>query len=56
MHFKSKIAVNENLKLSGNNLIAGVPQILRNCIQDPSKIMCLDYPSIIFKISEFKKL
>lgn len=56
MHFKSKIMLNGGMKLSGNNLVAGIPQILRDCLVDPQKIMCLDYPSIIFKLTEFSKL
>ena len=53
MHFKSKITLNGGMRLSGNNLIAGIPQILRNCLQDPEKVMCLDYPSIISKLTDF---
>lgn len=73
MHFKSKINVSPNVRLSGNNLIAGLPQILRACLVDPDKhpkdralssyqfqnisdkIMCLDYPSIIAKLTDFQK-
>lgn len=54
MHFKSRLKIGSgNVCLSGNNLIAGVPQILRNCLQDPEKVMSLDYPSLITKISNF---
>lgn len=54
MHFKSKIPFG-NVRLSGNNLIAGVPQILRICLKDPEKVMSLDYPSLIAKIAEFSE-
>lgn len=56
MHFKSRMKIGSgNVRLSGNNLIAGVPQILRNCLQDPEKVMSLDYPSLITKISNFRQ-
>lgn len=56
MHFKSKIALSSTLRLSGNNLIAGIPQLLRNAIHEPNKTMCLDYPSLISKISNFTEI
>ena len=56
MHFKSKIALSGNLRLSGNNLVAGVPQLLRNALSDPHKVMCLDYPSIISRLVDFRRL
>lgn len=36
MHFKSKISITPTIKLSGNNLLAGLPQILRNCLLNSS--------------------
>jgi len=55
MHFKSRIQVSPQLKLSGNNLVAGIPQILKSCLETGREVLCLDYPSVVEKIRNFSQ-
>lgn len=56
MHFKSRISVTPTMKLSGNNLLAGLPQILRNSLESQGEILALDYPTIVHRIEDFSKI
>ena len=53
MHFRTKIMVSEYLKLDGNSLLAGLPQILKACIEPQNPAAVLDFPSLIGKFDAF---
>lgn len=53
MHFRAKIMVSEYLKLDGNSLLAGLPQILKTCIGPQNSAAVLDFPSLIGKFDAF---
>ena len=51
-HFKAKISVNENLNLSGNNLLVPMQHMLRSAFDD-SNICVTSYNELIQKIEAF---
>lgn len=55
MHFKSKIEVKANLRLDGNSLLAGMPQIIQAKLKQASEVLVLDYPTLVERISAFAK-
>jgi hypothetical protein len=55
MHFKSKIEIKANLRLDGNSLLAGMPQIIQAKLKQASEVLVLDYPTLVDRISNFAK-
>lgn len=54
MHFKSKIAVTDKMKLDGNSLLAGMPQLFKSKLSNRS-VAAIDFPDIISRIQSFKE-
>lgn len=54
MHFKSKISVTDKMKLDGNSLLAGMPQLFKSKLTGRS-VAAIDFPDIISRIQAFKE-